>query len=142
MVYIYILMGNLAFLQLTLLPTSYSLPLPLSLIHLIDCMRFFVMLQTSAKQLTNSNMPQESVSLVPFAIFSAFRLTRPLTLSLFLACIVVRLVQSMSARSRQKVLPTFVRCVESCKLTLNNIILTSFFLCAICMRAIARMYTQ
>lgn len=141
-------MGNLAFLQLTLLPTSYSLshtPSPsLSLIHLIDCMRFFVMLQTSAKQLTNSNMPQESVSLVPFAIFSAFafRLTRPLTLSLFLACIVVRLVQSMSARSRQKVLPTFVRCVESCKLTLNNIILTSFFLCAICMRAIARMYTQ
>lgn len=78
--YIYILMGEFGFFA------AYAFPrLPFSylssLIHFIDCMRFFVMLQTSAKQLTNSNMPQESVSLFPFAFFS-----HSLSLSLILAC--------------------------------------------------------
>lgn len=60
------------------LPSSSTL---FSLIHFIDCMRFFVMLQTSAKQLTNSNMPQESVSLFPLAFSRS-----PLSLTHVLAC--------------------------------------------------------
>lgn len=92
------------------LPSSSTL---FSLIHFIDCMRFFVMLQTSAKQLTNSNMPQESVSVFPLAFFSLSRsLFCPLVFlpALFLSFIVVRRMQSISARARQKALPTFVRC--------------------------------
>lgn len=100
--YIYILMGEFGFFA------AYAFPrLPFSylssLIHFIDCMRFFVMLQTSAKQLTNSNMPQESVSLFPFAFFShSLSLSHSFSLvflpALFLSFIVVRRMQSISAR--------------------------------------------
>lgn len=83
-------MGNLAFLQLTLSP-AFPFSHTLSPIHLIDCMRFFVMLQTSAKQLTNSNMPQESVSLVHFA-FIPLSLLRFHSLALSLSLLLLSLL--------------------------------------------------
>lgn len=101
--YIYFNGGIWLFCSLRFPPASPSSSLShSSLIHFIDCMRFFVMLQTSAKQLTNSNMPQKSVSL--FSRSLSLTISRLFFVpALFLSFIVVRRMQSISAREAKSV---------------------------------------